>query len=154
MRHLLRIAIAFGLFQAMMPVAGWALGLGFRTYIASVDHWIALALLGFVGGKMLWEARDSCTKRCNPLDWRVLLMMAVATSIDALAVGLTFAFLEIAIITPALVIGSVTFIISGFGVFLGERVGCRLGKKVEIAGGLILIGIGLKIVIQHLITQT
>ena len=154
MRHLLRIAAAFGLFQALMPVAGWALGLGFRDAVARVDHWIALALLGFIGIKMIRDSRESCRKRRDVTDWRILLALAVATSIDAFAVGLTFAFLDIAIVTPALLIGFITLIISGFGVFLGDRAGCLLGRKVEIAGGLILIAIGIRIAIVHILTQT
>ena len=150
-RHAVRVALAFGLFQAVMPVAGWLLGLGFRGLIESIDHWVAFVLLAFVGGKMLWEARHECKKKSNPLDWHVLLVMSVATSIDALAVGLTFAVLQISIVTPVLVIGLVTFLMSGTGVFLGDRTGKFVGKRVDIAGGLILIAIGLKILIEHLI---
>ena len=150
-RHAVRIAVAFGLFQALMPLLGWAVGLGFRDLIAAFDHWIAMVLLGFVGGHMLWESRENCQKKKNPLDWHVLLMMAIATSIDALAVGLTFAVLDMPIVTPVILIGLVTFLMSGFGVFLGDRAGCFFGKKVEIVGGLILIAIGLKIVLEHVL---
>ncbi|MDZ7721445.1 MAG: manganese efflux pump MntP family protein [candidate division KSB1 bacterium] len=150
-RHVVRVALAFGLFQAVMPVAGWLLGLGFRGLIESIDHWVAFLLLAFVGGKMLWEARQTYEKKSNPLDWHVLFIMSVATSIDALAVGLTFAVLKISIITPVLVIGLVTFLMSGAGVFLGDRTGNLVGKRVDVAGGLILIGIGLKILIEHLV---
>lgn len=153
-RHAFRIAFAFGLFQALMPVAGWALGTGFRDLIAGFDHWIALALLSFIGGKMLWESRESCQKRTNLLDWHILFMMSLATSIDAFAVGLTFAVLAISIVTPVIIIGLVTFVMSWTGVILGDRFGCFFGRKVERAGGLILIGIGLKIFAEHLIQRT
>jgi len=153
-RHAFRIAFAFGLFQALMPVAGWALGTSFRDLIAGFDHWIAMALLGFIGGKMLWEARESCQKRTNLLDWHILFMMSLATSIDAFAVGLTFAVLAISIITPVIIIGVVTFGMSWAGVLLGERFGCFFGRKVERIGGLLLIAIGIKIVIEHILTKT
>jgi putative Mn2+ efflux pump MntP len=148
-RHAFRIAFAFGLFQALMPVAGWALGASFRQIIAGFDHWVALGLLGFIGGKMLWESRDSCRKRTNLLDWHILFMMSLATSIDAFAVGLTFALLAISIITPVLIIGLVTFGMSWAGVLLGDKLGCFFGRKVERAGGIVLISIGFKIFIEH-----
>ena len=150
-RHAVRIALAFGLFQAIMPVAGWLLGVGFRDLIQSLDHWIAFLLLSIVGGKMLWEAAQECDSKSNPLDWQVLFTMSVATSIDALAVGLTFAVLKISIVTPVIVIGLVTFLMSAVGVFLGDRTGKFLGRRVDIAGGLILIAIGIKILVEHLL---
>lgn len=153
-QYAFRVAFAFGLFQALMPVAGWALGTGFRHWIAGLDHWVALGLLGFIGGKMIWEARDACAKRSNFLDWHILFMMSVATSVDAFAVGLTFAVLHISIITPVIVIGLVTFGMSWAGVLLGDRFGCFFGKKMERIGGILLIGIGLKIFIEHLIRGT
>jgi len=135
-----------------MPLAGWALGKNFRDLIAGFDHWVALALLGFIGGKMLWDAREACQKRINLLDWHVLFMLSLATSMDAFAVGLTFAVLAISIITPVIVIGLVTFVMSWAGVFLGERFGCFFGKKIERIAGFILIGIGLKIAVEHILT--
>lgn len=153
-RHVLRIAFCFGLFQALMPLAGWVLGIYFKNFIASIDHWVAFVLLAFVGGHMIWETREGCKKRQNPLDWHVLLLLSVATSIDAFAVGLTFAFLDVAVATPVAIIGCVTFILSYVGVHIGDKVGCYFEKKVEWLGGLILIGIGLKILIEHLIKGT
>ena len=153
-RHVVRIALFFGVFQAFMPLAGWGLGIYFKDLISSVDHWIAFALLSFVGGHMIWETREGCKKRQNPLDWHVLFVLAVATSIDAFAVGLTFAFLNISVIEPIIIIGLVTFGLSYVGVHLGDKVGCHFEKRVEWLGGLILIGIGLKILIEHLAKGT
>lgn len=151
-RHAFRIAFLFGMFQALMPVLGWLAGIGLKQYVEAFDHWIAFALLVFIGGKMIYEAvwMEEVERKCDSLNLYVLLGLAVATSIDALAVGITFAFLKIAIITPALIIGIITFGISLGGVFIGNRLGDRLGYKMEIFGGLILIGIGIKILIQHL----
>lgn len=150
-RHIVRIALAFALFQAFMPVAGWFLGLGFRDLIDSFDHWVAFFLLFFVAGKMLWESRNTMIKKSNPLDWHVLFVMSVATSIDAMAVGLTFAVLKISIVTPVIFIGAVTFLMSGIGVFLGDRTGNWLGRRIDILGALILMAIGIKILVEHLI---
>lgn len=152
-RHAFRIALFFGFFQALMPVLGWLAGIGLKQYVESFDHWIAFALLAFIGGKMIYEALwiREVEKKCDPLNLYVLLGLAVATSIDALAVGITFAFLKVAIITPAFLIGIITFSISLGGVFLGNRIGDRLGSKVEVLGGLILIGIGVRILLQHLL---
>ncbi len=150
--HALRIALFFGVFQAIMPVIGWLAGVSVRGVIASFDHWVAFGLLAFVGGKMIYEAvkPDDSRKVINPLKFGVLLLLAIATGIDALAVGLSFAFLEISIIYPVIVIGAIAFTMSLVGVFLGDRFGCLFGKKVEVIGGLILIGIGVKILVEHL----
>lgn len=149
--HATRIALFFGVAQAVMPVLGWLIGLKIQHWISAFDHWIAFALLGFIGGKMLWEARDHCICKTDYLNIRVLFTLALATSIDAFAVGLSFAVLGETIVTPAIIIGVITFMMSLGGVYLGDRIGCLLGKKMEIAGGLILIGIGAKILIEHLI---
>ena len=151
--HALRIALFFGLFQAIMPLVGWLAGLSLRGFIAEIDHWIAFGLLSFIGCKMIYEsiAVQSKEKQINPLNIYVLLMLSVATSIDALAVGVSFAFLKISIVTPVIVIGAITFILSFFGVFVGNRIGHFFENKIEIAGGLILIGIGIKILLEHLI---
>ena len=151
--HALKIALFFGLFQAIMPLVGWLAGLSLRGFIAEIDHWIAFGLLSFIGCKMIYEsiAVQSKEKQINPLNIYVLLMLSVATSIDALAVGVSFAFLKISIVTPAIVIGTITFILSFFGVFIGNRIGHFFENKIEIAGGLILIGIGVKILLEHLI---
>lgn len=148
-------ALAFGLFQAGMPLLGWLLGKQFAQYITNVDHWIAFALLAFIGGNMLKEAfakDDDChCKNYDKIDWKELMMLSVATSIDALAVGVTFAFLQVAIAPSVTLIGVITFALSFIGVLLGNRFGMRYKKKAQIAGGVILILMGLKILIEHLI---
>jgi len=152
-----------------MPLAGWLAGSQFKDYIVSIDHWIAFGLLAFIGGKMIHEAYDKengeaenaegiCevavsaqdTAYENPLRMGRLLVLAVATSIDALAVGVSFAFLRVSIFWLAVLIGLITFIICFAGVYIGKRFGGLFKKKAEIAGGLILIGIGLKILLEHL----
>jgi len=147
-----QIALAFGSFQALMPLLGWAGGRVLSDLLTGVDHWIAFGLLTFIGCKMIYESlrghRDD--EMGNPLDWRILLTLAVATSIDALAVGVTFAFLSISIISAAVIIGVVTFVISLTGVFAGNRIGRFGGDKMEILGGLVLIGIGTKILVEGL----
>ena len=153
MNNALVIALFFGTFQAIMPVVGWLAELSLRSFIAEIDHWIAFGLLSFIGCKMIYEsiAVQSNEKRINPLNIYVLFMLSVATSIDALAVGVSFAFLKISIATPVMVIGTITFGLSFLGVFVGNRIGHFFENKIEIAGGLILIGIGVKILIEHLI---
>ncbi|MBI5625459.1 MAG: manganese efflux pump [Elusimicrobia bacterium] len=149
--HALRIAFVFGLFQAVMPVLGWLAGLSMKSFISGVDHWIAFGLLLFVGGKMIWEAlRCSGEEPCSPLDAGVLLMLAVATSIDALAVGITFSFLDVSIAMPVAIIGLVTFVMCFAGTLIGKKVGHLSERKIEVAGGLILIAIGVKILVEHL----
>lgn len=148
------IALFFGGFQLLMPLAGWALGKQFAGYITSVDHWVAFALLGYIGGHMIWEAVRKQEEQACPVDERLnlreLLGLAVATSIDALAVGVTFAFLQTPIITAVTVIGAITFALSLLGVAIGHRFGTRLKSKAELAGGVVLILIGLKILLEHL----
>lgn len=152
LKHALKIAIFFGGFQALMPLIGWLAGIGLKQYVESFDHWIAFALLLFIGAKMIYEAIwiDEVEKKCDPLNLVVLLGLAIATSIDAMAVGVTFAFLHIAIVTPAIIIGVITFALSLAGVFIGNRLGDRLGSKMEVLGGIILIGMGTKILLSHL----
>lgn len=152
LRHALRVGLFFGGFQALMPVLGWLGGLGFRQIISRYDHWVAFGLLAFIGGKMIYEARQG--SECTPLDMTsipLLFTLSIATSIDALAVGLSFALLGAAIAAPVTVIGLVTAAMSVAGVYLGRRCGDLFQSKVQIAGGLILIGIGLRIVFQALI---
>jgi manganese efflux pump family protein len=150
LRPALRTALFFGGFQALMPLIGWASGMTFSNWIKPFDHWVAFGLLLFIGGKMIWEARKTGEehKTCNPDNLATMLTLAVATSIDALAVGLSLSFLEVRILTPVLVIGTVTFGLSFLGVWVGNRL--RLGRSIEIIGGLVLIGVGLKILVQHL----
>lgn len=159
MRHLrirnaLVIALTFGLFQAVMPLIGWLLGTRFASYITDYDHWIIFALLAAVGGKMLWEAfssHEDTEKDSDSVNVRELLVLAIATSLDALAVGISFAFLpDLPIGGAVTLIGVTTAVISFAGIFIGHRVGVRLGKPAEIAGGVILILIGLRILFEHL----
>ncbi len=147
-----RLAFHFGLFQFFMPVIGWAAGSTVSRWIAPVDHWVALALLAYVGINMIRSGlnpdKESYVK--DPSRGRTLVVLAVATSIDALAVGLSLAMLEVSIITPSIVIGVVTYGLSMAGLFAGNKLGEKFGKRMEVLGGLILIGIGLRVVITHL----
>lgn len=152
----LKMGLFFGGFQALMPVLGWGAGLSMRSFISGWDHWIAFGLLLGVGGKMLYEAfqmkeEEECggPKTC-PFDTGTLTVLAIATSIDALAVGLTFSLLSLSIIGPVLVIGLVTFFMSVAGVKIGSAGGHFFEHKMEAAGGFILIAIGLKILFGHL----
>jgi putative Mn2+ efflux pump MntP len=146
-----QMAFFFGVFQAGMPLIGFAAGIYLLDIISGYDHWIAFGLLGAVGSKMLWEAyRSEGTESCGSLGLRELLVLSVATSIDALAVGLSFAFMKMPILFAAGIIGVVSFLFSLMGFFLGKKAGERFGGYAEIAGGLILIGIGVKILSEHL----
>lgn len=147
--------IVFRRISGTDAVLGWALGIRFQKYITSVDHWIAFFLLLFIGGKMVIEAvRDKDVQEIGakdlPLDHKEMLLLAVATSIDALAVGITFAFLNVSIMEACLIIGCTTFVLSVIGVVVGNFFGTRYKRKAEIAGGVILILIGLKILLEHL----
>ena len=148
------IAIFFGGFQAFMPAVGWLLGKQFEHYITSFDHWIAFILLAFIGGKMVYEAFANKDNE-NPcelvtLDMKEMLLLSVATSIDALAVGITFAFLQVSILPSVTLIGCTTFLLAFGGVIIGNKFGDKFQSKAEIAGGSILILIGLKILVEHL----
>ena len=154
-KQALVIGLFFGGFQALMPMIGWLLGRQFEQYIVSIDHWIAFVLLAFIGGKMIAEARkpeeeETPTEMDQPLDLKELLVMAVATSIDALAVGISFAFLNYPLVEAVTVIGVTTFFISVAGVYIGNYFGNKYQKKAEMAGGVILILIGTKILLEHL----
>lgn len=152
------IAFSFGLFQAIMPVIGWALGSTFAAYIEPVDHWVAFVLLAVIGAKMLWDAFHedadgddrACADGAQRLDVKELLMLSVATSIDALAVGITFAFLGVDIAEAACIIGATTFAFSLAGVAIGNIFGARFERGATVAGGIILILIGLKILLEHM----
>ncbi len=152
-RPALKMAFAFGIFQALMPLAGWAAGLSFRQFITSVDHWIAFGLLETVGIKMILEAfkKDDAKSSLHFFQLPILLLLAIATSIDALAVGIGFAFLNVSIVKPVLIIGAVTFVLCFFGVLAGKKCGHLLENKMKLVGGLILIGIGIKILADHLV---
>lgn len=153
-KHAFVYALFFGGFQALMPLIGWFLGTSFKQYIVTIDHWVAFVLLAIIGGKMLYEAvtdkEESETITESKLDIKEVCLLAIATSIDALAVGITFAFLGVNIWLAIAVIGVITFIISYIGVVVGNVFGNRYKKKAEIAGGIILILIGVKILIKHL----
>ncbi len=149
------IGLFFGGFQALMPFIGWVLGSQFETYITSVDHWIAFALLGLIGGKMIFEALKpeedvEIAEMDAPLDLKELLVLAVATSIDALAIGITFAFLDYPIVEAVTIIGVVTFFIAIGGVYAGNFFGNKYKRKAELAGGVILVLLGLRILLSHL----
>ena len=145
------VGLWFGGFQGLMPLLGWLLGSRFAAYITAVDHWIAFALLVLLGINMIREARCPDEEDTNAsLAFRVMLPMAVATSIDALAVGITFAFLGVSIWVAIAIIGVTTFVLSLVGVVVGNQFGSRFEKPTTIAGGIVLILIGLKILIEHL----
>ena len=149
LRHLLLAGLYFGGFQFLMPVIGWALGYRFEHVIESVDHWIAFGLLTVIGISMIREAKQA-DDLDDDLSFKTMLLLAVATSIDALAVGVTFAFLQVRILPAASLIGVTTFLLSVLGVYIGHQFGLRYKAKAEIAGGVILIGIGVKILLEHL----
>ena len=153
-KYALTIAIFFGAFQALMPVAGWLAGEQLASLVELWAPWIAFILLALVGGKMIYEGlqeEDKDEDVCRVFSIRDILILSVATSIDAFAVGVTFAFLNTPILLPIIIIGLVTFVLSFMGVYLGKRVGHLFGNKIEVLGGLILIGIGLKILLENLI---
>lgn len=148
-----RTAFAFGFFQGAMPVIGWFAGRSIASIISDYDHWVAFSLLAAVGGHMIWESvrrgqrKDEVTDISRGI---LLLVLAVATSIDAMAVGLSLAFLENGIITASFAIGLVTLVVTSIGFWVGRKAGALLGKRAKLIGGIILIGIGLRILISHL----
>ena len=151
MKHALIVGLWFGGFQALMPLVGYLLGSSFAEYIAAVDHWIAMILLALIGVNMVRESRDKDPEHADPsLGFKTMLVMAVATSIDALAVGVTFAFLEVRILPAVSFIGVVTFILSALGVKIGSIFGTKYKSKAELTGGVILILLGLKIFLEHM----
>jgi len=150
-RHAIIVGLWFGAFQALMPAIGWLLGAAFADMIAAVDHWIAFVLLTLIGGGMVREALGGDDEECDPsLAPLTMLLLAVATSIDALAVGVTFAFLRVDILPAAALIGACTFVISAAGVKVGNVFGTRYRSKAELFGGVVLVLIGLKILLEHL----
>lgn len=150
------VGLYFGFFQGVMPLIGYILGVQFKNMITSIDHWIAFVLLGLIGGNMIKEAlsdddeEELCTIDGNELAVKEMLGLAVATSIDALAVGVTFAFLHVDIVPAIIFIGGITFVISVAGVKIGNLFGARYKAKAEFAGGIILILMGIKILLEHL----
>ncbi len=151
-KYALRMAVFFGGFQAVMPLIGSLAGLVARELIAGYDHWVAFGLLSAVGCRMIYESFKIKTAKGNfdPSNILVLLALSVATSIDALAIGVTLSLLKISIITAVVIIGAVTFILSCAGVFIGKKFGHFFENKIEIIGGIILIALGVKIVVEHL----
>ena len=149
-----RVSSSFGFFQFLMPVVGWFAGQILVNAIASYDHWIAFALLAFVGGKMLWESlhhKENAHEHPDISRGFTLLFLSVATSIDALAVGFSFAFLKMNIMVSSITIGIVAFLVTATGFYVGRLAGKSLGKRAEIVGGLILIAIGFRILLTHLL---
>ena len=155
-KQALIIGLYFGGFQALMPLIGWLLGSQFQQYITSIDHWIAFILLGFIGGKMMveavreWNEEETVEVMDAPIDHKNMFVLAIATSIDALAVGITFAFLNTPIIEAITIIGITTMVLSIIGVIVGNFFGSRYKSKAEFIGGLILVLLGLKILLEHL----
>ena len=150
-KHMLIVGAYFGGFQALMPAIGYLLGSQFEHLIVSVDHWIAFFLLLFIGGNMIKESRENDVEDLDDdFGFKTMLLLAIATSIDALAVGVTFAFLRVDIVAAVLFIGCITFICSAIGVKLGNVFGAKYKSKAELAGGVILILIGTKILLEHL----
>jgi putative Mn2+ efflux pump MntP len=155
LRHVALVASLFGGFQALMPVIGWLVGRRVGPLVERWDHWIIFALLGGIGGKMLWEARETPDESVprsdgDVFDLRVLLLLAVATSIDALGVGVMLPMLHAPLLLSVVTIGVTTALLSALGLYAGRRFGSALGRKLDAAGGLVLIGLGCKILYEHL----
>lgn len=153
-KHAVVIGLFFGGFQAMMPLLGWLLGKQFERLITSVDHWVVFILLALIGGKMVFDAlkgdEDSCCTAEEKLDIKELIGLSFATSIDALAVGISFAFLKVQILPSIVCIGITTCLLSILGVAIGQRFGSKYEKRATLAGGIVLILIGLRILLEHL----
>jgi manganese efflux pump family protein len=149
-RHVFRLGFHFGLFQFMMPIIGWLAGEQLAANLGGYDHWLAFALLGYVGGKMLWEARREKNAQSgkDPTRGLSLLTLSLATSLDALAVGVSMALLGVSVWTPSVVIGLVTAALTAVGISLGSRIGSRWARWAEVAGGIVLILIGLKVLLM------
>jgi len=152
-RSIFRLAFHFGLFQFFMPVIGWLMGVSFVSYFSAVDHWIAFGLLSFVGGRMCIAGLnpDMGSYSNDPSRGFTLVMLSVATSIDALAIGLSLAMLDVNIWYPSVIIGVVTASLAFFSIMIGKKIGARVGKRMEIFGGVILIIIGIRILVTHLL---
>ena len=149
-RHAVKMGLWFGAFQFFMPLLGWSLGTSVKSYIESVDHWIAFGLLVFIGGRMVWETFHGSGEAAADLSVGRLAMLALATSIDALAVGVSMAFMPGNILVSSAVIGAVAFVLSVAGGLLGKRLGSLFQRSAQVLGGLVLIGIGVKILVEHL----
>ncbi|HEY6077652.1 MAG TPA: manganese efflux pump MntP family protein [Polyangiaceae bacterium] len=155
LRHVLLVAAFFGGFQGLMPLVGWLLGRGVGRALEQVDHWIVFGVLGGIGAKMLWDARASGDAEARPTEQeafrpRVLLMLAIATSIDALAAGFTLQLMGAPLLLSALSIGVTTALLSALGLLLGHRFGAAFGRRLDALGGVVLIGLGVSTLLQHL----
>jgi putative Mn2+ efflux pump MntP len=156
LRHAIIVGLSFGLAQALMPLLGWFVGDRLGPLVSAWDHWIAFALLSAIGAKMLWEARRSNigeeggASRGDPFAARPMIVLAVATSIDAFAAGVTLPMVGAPLVVSLLTIGVTTAVLSASAVFLGRRFGSRLGRRLDAAGGLVLIGLGVKMLVEHL----
>jgi manganese efflux pump family protein len=146
-----KIAFVFAVFQGLMPAVGWFLGYQVKDFMAEYDHWIAFTLLAAIGAKMIYESFGAEDKPMDPTRNIIILTLALATSIDAFVVGVTFAFIEINIVLAVFIIGTFTFLVSMSGILIGKKASSMGSKKVELFGGLILIGIGIKILLEHLL---
>lgn len=150
-KHIASVGLYFGGFQALMPLIGYILGKQFESMITSVDHWIAFVLLSIIGGNMIREALNGDEEEMDDsFSFKTMIPLAVATSIDALAIGVTFAFLQVNIIPAVLIIGAITFGFSAAGIKIGNVFGAKYKSKAELAGGVILILLGIKILVEHL----
>ena len=146
----LKVGLFFGLFQAIMPIIGWLAGLSLIDFISGFDHWIAFGLLTIIGIRMIYESLNTESRKiATSSSLKVLIMLSIATSIDALAVGLSLSFIETSIVTPAIIIGIITFTLSFLGLYIGKKLG-NYFKRIGILGGIILTAIGLRILIEHL----
>ena len=152
-RQIFRLTFHFGFFQFMMPIVGWLAGRAMQHWISAFDHWVAFGLLAFIGGKMIWESFGGPHRedRGDPTRGWMLVTLATATSIDALAVGLSLAFLKVSIWMPSVVIGIVTAGMTAVGMSFGSRLGARFERWAERAGGLVLVAIGLRILLSHVL---
>ena len=150
-KHALAVGVYFGGFQMLMPLIGFALGVRFQSFITSIDHWIALVLLGLIGANMIRESREQDEENLSDsFSFGTMLPLAVATSIDALAVGVTFAFLQVSILPAVCFIGATTFILSCIGIRIGHVFGLKYNSRAELFGGAVLILMGIKILLEHL----
>ncbi|TQR32470.1 hypothetical protein DMB92_05065 [Campylobacter sp. MIT 99-7217] len=151
-KHYMIVGVYFGGFQALMPVIGYFFGISFASFVEQIDHWIAAILLSIIGLKMIKESRqkEACDTNSNEFGFKIMLGLAVATSIDALAVGVSFAFLKVNLWLCVLFIGVITFIFAGFGLKIGNKFGIKFKSKAEFLGGLVLVLLGLKILLEHL----
>lgn len=153
-RKAMIIAFSMAFFQAMLPLLGWFLGSSVSAYMIDYDHWVSFGLLTFISGKMIYESltEEETKKKTNPLDPRYLIGISLATSIDAFIIGIGFAFMHVNLVASTIIIGAITFFFCMAGVFFGKKTGLKFGRKVEILGGIILFLIGLKILIEHLMS--